>query len=312
MEEQRAKCDEAAELKRRGNEFYQKGELVEAAKLYEQVGAAAGPTHDSAPHTLRRARQAVMKFADWYAVAFATDEEKAMVHAVKLPCHNNLATCSFKLGNHQHASVHSTQVLDHEPDNVKALYRRGACELRLGNLEQARTDLQRASKLAPADAEVRAELTRLREKLAEYKQEKKQMSNRMLAGADGGQVDEPGTSAAADDAEPPQGSEAAEQAAQGAAHDLGPPQDEEVPQDEAQAQAAAFGAFGGGSSPPNLSADAEVLHQKLLELEEQLKATQAEKAAAVKRAGEVGRCGTRPAPARCARASSERIRRRAG
>ena len=95
-----------------------------------------------------------MKFADWYAVAFATDEEKEMVYAVKLPSHNNLATCSFKLGNHQHAVVHCSQVLEHEPDNVKALYRRGACQLRLGYLEQARIDLQRAAKLAPTCSRV--------------------------------------------------------------------------------------------------------------------------------------------------------------
>ena len=86
MEEQRAKCDEAEELKRRGNELFQRGELVEAAKLYEQ---------------------AVLKFADWFAVAWSTDEEKEMVFAVKLPAHNNLANCSFKLGKHPHAPTHS-------------------------------------------------------------------------------------------------------------------------------------------------------------------------------------------------------------
>ena len=127
LEEQKAKCDEAEELKRRGNEYYKQGELVEAAKMYEQ---------------------AVLKFADWFALAWATDEEKAMVHAVKLPAHNNLANCSFRLGNHQHAVVHSSQVLEHEPRNVKALYRRGASQLRLGYLEKAREDLQLAAKLA--------------------------------------------------------------------------------------------------------------------------------------------------------------------
>ena len=86
-----------------------------------------------------------------------------MVFAVKLPAHNNLANCSFRLGarcrsrallalctmphvvhhapctmhhapsyagNHQHAVVHSTCVLEHQPNNIKALYRRGACQVR--------------------------------------------------------------------------------------------------------------------------------------------------------------------------------------
>ena len=144
--------------------------------------------------------QSVLKFGDWFCAAWATDEEKEMVFAVKLSAHNNLATCSFRLGthphvqpsapalplpsalcapgrgqaqptltlsphahphpqpsahphpqpsarapdatcsapcdamrcgagNHQHAVVHSTCVLEQQPDNVKALYRRGACQV---------------------------------------------------------------------------------------------------------------------------------------------------------------------------------------
>ena len=32
----------------------------------------------------------MLKFADWFAVAWATDEEKAMVFAVKLPAHTSV------------------------------------------------------------------------------------------------------------------------------------------------------------------------------------------------------------------------------
>ena len=147
-------------------------------------------------------------------------------------------------GNYQHAVVHSTCVLEHQPNNVKALYRRGACQvaprpparsaprtrirtrtttcscgylayhilplsdltsphltsphltspyhvqLRLGYLEKGRADLQLAVKLAPADAEARAELQTCNARLAEYRARKKELSKRMLAGADGGMVEE--------------------------------------------------------------------------------------------------------------------------
>ena len=46
--------------------------------------------------------QSVLKFGDWFCAAWATDEEKEMVFAVKLSAHNNLATCSFRLGTHPH------------------------------------------------------------------------------------------------------------------------------------------------------------------------------------------------------------------
>jgi tetratricopeptide (TPR) repeat protein len=96
LDEQRAKCDEADALRLRGNTLFKAGDVLEAAKLYEQ---------------------AVLKFADWYADCFATDEERALVLAVKSPCHLNLAACSQRLGNHQHAVTHCTSVLDHEKHN---------------------------------------------------------------------------------------------------------------------------------------------------------------------------------------------------
>jgi tetratricopeptide (TPR) repeat protein len=89
IEEQRVICEAAAELRQRGNALYKKGELMEAAKLYEQ---------------------AVLKFGDWYSECFATEEERSIVHAVKLPSHLNLAACSWKLGNFEHAVVHCKQV----------------------------------------------------------------------------------------------------------------------------------------------------------------------------------------------------------
>ena len=63
-------------------------------------------------------------------------------------------------------------------------------QLRLGYLEKARADLERAVKLAPANAEARAELLACNARLAEYRERRKQLSKRMLAGADGGVVEE--------------------------------------------------------------------------------------------------------------------------
>ena len=56
-------------------------------------------------------------------------------------------------------------------------------QLRLGYLEKARADLQRAVQLAPANAEARAELLACNARLAEYRERRKQLSKRMLAGA---------------------------------------------------------------------------------------------------------------------------------
>ena len=133
LEEQRVICDEADALRRRGNSHYQAGELMEAAKLYEQ---------------------AVIKFADWYADCFATEEERALVFSVKLPAHLNLAQCSYKLGNFEHAVTHCTQVIEQAASataaiTTKAHFRRGASYLELGELESAKVDLTKAAELSP-------------------------------------------------------------------------------------------------------------------------------------------------------------------
>jgi Tfp pilus assembly protein PilF len=168
-DEQGAKIAEADALRKRGNELYGKGELVEAAKLYEQ---------------------AVLKFADWYAECFATDEEKARVHAVKLPCHLNLAACSMRLGNLQHAVVHCSQVVDNDASNAKALFRRGVCHTKLGNLDAARDDLRKAAELDPTSREVRAAAKELKEKRAEYAREAREIAGRMVQRAAGDESDE--------------------------------------------------------------------------------------------------------------------------
>ena len=174
FEEQKERVDAADALRQRGNAHFKQGELTEAAKLYEQ---------------------ATLKFADWYADCFATDEEKAMVHAVKTPSHLNLALCSWRLGNYAHAVVHCTQVLEreaHNPDdtNTKAYFRRGASHSALGNLEQAREDLAKAKALAPTDAEIRKEWATLRAREQAYREQKREMTKRMLSGA-GADADPP-------------------------------------------------------------------------------------------------------------------------
>ena len=208
-DEQGAKIAEADALRKRGNELYGKGELVEAAKLYEQ---------------------AVLKFADWYAECFATDEEKARVHAVKLPCHLNLAACSMRLGNLQHAVVHCSQVVDNDASNAKALFRRGVRHTKLGNLDAARDDLRKAAELDPTSREVRAAAKELKEKRAEYAREAREIAGRMVQRAAGDESEE---EEAAEE-------EAAEEAA--AEDGAGEGGDAAAEADDAATVAAAFGA----------------------------------------------------------------------
>eukprot|EP00826_Nyctotherus_ovalis_P046392 TRINITY_DN5238_c0_g1_i5.p3 TRINITY_DN5238_c0_g1~~TRINITY_DN5238_c0_g1_i5.p3 ORF type:complete len:120 (-),score=21.97 TRINITY_DN5238_c0_g1_i5:377-736(-) len=44
---------------------------------------------------------------------------------IELPVNLNLALCNIKVKNYPYAIHHATQVLEFDPDNCKALYRRG-------------------------------------------------------------------------------------------------------------------------------------------------------------------------------------------
>ena len=64
------------------------------------------------------------------------------------------------------------QALSLQADNTKALFRRGSAYRLLGRLDESKADLDRALELAPNDAAIRAELSRLRqsEKEAQLKE----------------------------------------------------------------------------------------------------------------------------------------------
>jgi len=171
-DELQAKADEANALKERGNQLVDEGEYFEAAKLYEQ---------------------AVLKF-DWYSETFATEEERAIILPIKIPCHLNLAAMSLALGNYLHAITHCSQVLRHDANNAKALFRRGLCQMHSGHLQEAKEDLLRARELLPNDPKLAEALAKLKLKLAEYQRRSKNISSKMLEALqpEDAAADEPG------------------------------------------------------------------------------------------------------------------------
>merc|ERR1712083_1145665 len=60
---------------------------------------------------------------------------------------NNMALICSKMKEWSAATEHATKALDVEPNNVKALMRRGQAQMQNGNLEEAKRDLKRALSL---------------------------------------------------------------------------------------------------------------------------------------------------------------------
>ena len=134
------KIEKAKAEKDKGNELFQQGEHKQALASYH--------------------------YAKLYVKGLVnlTDEEKSAIKAVELSCNLNMAAVYIKFQWWQKAISASTSVLESDPNNVKALFRRGKAYLELNNTERARADLLQAIKLSPNDKALRDEYTRLQEK----------------------------------------------------------------------------------------------------------------------------------------------------
>eukprot|EP00039_Didymoeca_costata_P005647 m.83335 g.83335 ORF g.83335 m.83335 type:complete len:250 (-) comp12916_c0_seq3:302-1051(-) len=76
-----------------------------------------------------------------------------------IPLLLNLAACQLKDGQFQGAIDASTMVLKKEPNNIKALFRRGKAHLLIRrNTEEALADLKRANELSPNDKNIKRAL----------------------------------------------------------------------------------------------------------------------------------------------------------
>ena len=124
---------------------------------------------------------------------------------LRLSLHLNCAACALKLPPqrayphlqtpkkhydvHHDAIFHCTKVLDADPHNVKALYRRALVHLLLpperhiNGLALAQADLAHALEHDPANAEVKRELKRAKELQRKADAKAAGMYSKMVAGA---------------------------------------------------------------------------------------------------------------------------------
>jgi len=130
------RIDRANELRLRGNAMFKKGRLLRAMDYYERGAALMD----------------VLEAEDMGGVKVKTDEVAAeknrRIWACNKPLLLNWALILMKLGRWREAERKCTEVLmDIDKLCVKALFRRGVCNVNLCNKDQARSDLRRAAEL---------------------------------------------------------------------------------------------------------------------------------------------------------------------
>lgn len=96
----------------------------------------------------------------------APQAEKVEVTEVRVSLLLNRAMALLKLERWSEAATSAGSAIKAQPENVKALYRRGVARARLGHNEAALKDLAQALELEPSNREAKRELAHVRDKVA--------------------------------------------------------------------------------------------------------------------------------------------------
>nr|CAG4641029.1 EOG090X09NR [Eulimnadia texana] len=152
------KINAVPKLREEGNRHYAANQIPEAAKAYSQA--------------LGILEQLQLKEKPG-------DDEWLTLNKMKIPLLLNYSQCQLLQENYYDAIEQCTKVLEQDPDNVKALYRRGMAHIKVWNPDQAQKDLTRAAELDPAlKRKVHEELTQLEElKKSKDKSDQKWLKN---------------------------------------------------------------------------------------------------------------------------------------
>ncbi|GAY43643.1 hypothetical protein CUMW_076070 [Citrus unshiu] len=110
-----------------------------------------------------------------------TDDEKHQANGLRLSCYLNNAACKLKLEDYSETSSLCTKVLELEPLNVKALYRRSQAHLKTSELEKAEADIKRALTIDPNNRDVKLVYMELKDKQREYAKYQAEIFGTMLS-----------------------------------------------------------------------------------------------------------------------------------
>ncbi|KAF1665949.1 Peptidyl-prolyl cis-trans isomerase FKBP8, partial [Aptenodytes patagonicus] len=152
------KIELANRKRERGNFFYQQADYVLAINSYDIALKVIGSSSK---------------------VDFSPDEEAELLD-VKVKCLNNLAASQLKLDHYEAALKSCNLVLEHQPGNIKALFRKGKVLAQQGEYREAIPILKAALKLEPSNKTIHAELSKLVKKHADQKNVETEMYRKML------------------------------------------------------------------------------------------------------------------------------------
>ena len=92
----------------------------------------------------------------------------------------NLALCYLKIGAYSEVITYANKILDVQPQNVKAIYRRAIAYLHRGSFDEAKSDLLLANELCPNDPSIKEGFKLYKQKKAEYHEKSKRIASQVF------------------------------------------------------------------------------------------------------------------------------------
>ena len=103
------------------------------------------------------------------------DEEWNKLNDQKIPILSNYSLCKLHLGEFYACIEHTTYILEYQPNNVKALFRRGKAHMAVWNVKEARSDLEKCAGIDPTmEQDIQAQLNHLNQLLSKKDKEERE------------------------------------------------------------------------------------------------------------------------------------------
>mmetsp|Transcript_63082 Transcript_63082/g.174846 ORF Transcript_63082/g.174846 Transcript_63082/m.174846 type:complete len:560 (+) Transcript_63082:58-1737(+) len=161
------------------------GDVVSMASSLEQRLSFAGARKAVGASLFKqqRYRLALERYNRIAALIGPSDDESS-VRELLSTCELNRAACLLKLDDNARAKAACDKVLSWEPNQVKALYRRGSALFALSDYPAAQKDLIKVLKLDPKNSEARALISRVKEAQKRYAETARSTAARMCGTTD--------------------------------------------------------------------------------------------------------------------------------
>ncbi|XP_030583250.1 peptidyl-prolyl cis-trans isomerase FKBP8 [Archocentrus centrarchus] len=148
----------ASQKRERGNAHYQRGDYAFAVNSYSIA----------------------LQITESSSKVDISPEEESELLDVKVKCLNNMAASQLKLDHYDAALKSCVSALEHQPDNIKALFRMGKVLALQGEYTEAIQSLRKALKLEPSNKTIHSELSKLVKKHSEQRGAEQAMYKKML------------------------------------------------------------------------------------------------------------------------------------